>query len=137
MTSERAVRLRGLYAITPGLSDTRLLCERVERALAGGAAIVQYRAKDFDATLAIEQARRIGAICRGAGALFLVNDSIELARVCGADGVHVGRDDAGVAQARRDLPRAIIGVSCYDDPSRAAEVDNIRQELEHGPRDED
>lgn len=120
MTSERAARLRGLYAVTPALSDTRLLCERVEQAIAGGAALVQYRAKGIEAALALEQSRRIGGMCRAAGALFLVNDSIELARASGADGVHVGRDDAGVAQARRDLPRAIVGASCYDDPSRAA-----------------
>ena len=120
MASEFAARLRGLYAITPELSDTRLLCARVERALAGGASLVQYRAKDLDAALAVEQARRIGVMCRAAGAVFIVNDSIELARESGADGVHVGRDDAGIAQARRELPRAIIGASCYDNPSRAA-----------------
>jgi thiamine-phosphate pyrophosphorylase len=87
--------------------------------VAGGASLVQYRAKDLDRGLALEQARRIGAICRAAGALFIVNDSIDLARECGADGVHVGRDDAGVAEARHALPRAIVGASCYDNPARA------------------
>jgi thiamine-phosphate pyrophosphorylase len=119
MASERAARLRGLYAITPELSDTRLLTERVAQSLAGGATLVQYRFKHADFGLAREQAARLAALCRAAGAIFIVNDSVELARECGADGVHVGRADAGVADARRALPNAIIGVSCYDDAARA------------------
>ena len=120
MRSERAARLRGLYAITPELADTRLLAERVTQALAGGAALVQFRFKHADRDLAREVATRLAAMCRAAGALFIVNDSVELARQCAADGVHVGREDAAVAEARRALPNAIIGVSCYDDADRAA-----------------
>ena len=119
MASERAAQLRGLYAITPELDDTNLLAERVARSLAGGAALVQYRAKTLGGLLAREQAARLAALCRAAGAIFIVNDSIELARECGADGVHVGREDAAVALARRALPHAIIGVSCYDEAERA------------------
>ena len=120
MGSDRAARLRGLYAITPEMKDTAALAERVSRCLAGGASLVQYRAKALDGTLALEQARRLAALCRNAGALFIVNDSIELARACGADGIHLGRDDASVIDARRALPRSIVGASCYDDPARAA-----------------
>jgi thiamine-phosphate pyrophosphorylase len=120
MASDRAARLRGLYAITPELDDTEMLAERVALCLAGGAALVQYRAKNAAEALASEQAARLAALCRAAGAIFIVNDSIELARECGADGVHVGREDAAVAAARRALPHAIIGASCYDDAQRAA-----------------
>jgi thiamine-phosphate pyrophosphorylase len=119
MASERAPRLRGLYAITPEMADTDALCAKVSRSLVGGAAIVQYRAKRASTGIALEQAMRIAALCRASGALFIVNDSIDLARACGADGVHVGRDDAGVGEARRALPGAIIGASCYDDPAKA------------------
>ena len=119
MASERAARLRGLYAITPELADTRLLSERVAQCLAGGAALVQYRFKHAGPQLAREQAARLAALCRACGAIFIVNDSVELARECGADGVHVGREDTAVAEARRALPNAIVGVSCYDDASRA------------------
>jgi thiamine-phosphate pyrophosphorylase len=119
MASERAAPLRGLYAITPELEDTNLLAERVARCLAGGAALVQYRAKRAGDALAREQAARLAALCRAAGAIFIVNDSVELARESGADGVHVGREDAAVVVARRALPHAIIGVSCYDDATRA------------------
>jgi thiamine-phosphate pyrophosphorylase len=118
MASERP-RLRGLYAITPEMADTEALCARVSACLAGGAALVQYRAKNSARGLALEQATRIAALCRASGALFIVNDSIDLARACDADGVHVGRDDAGVAEARGALPGAIIGASCYDDPAKA------------------
>jgi thiamine-phosphate pyrophosphorylase len=124
MKSERAARLRGLYAVTPAIADTADLCARVARCLAGGAALVQYRAKAADAILALEQARRLAALCHGAGALFIVNDSIELARASGADGVHVGRDDAPVAEARRALPGAIVGASCYDDARLAQAAAN-------------
>ncbi len=122
MTSSRDPRLRGLYAITPRLADTEALCAKVSRCLAGGAALIQYRAKDIDPAIALGQALRLACACREAGALFIVNDSIDLARSCSADGVHLGRDDAGVAQARRALPRAVIGASCYDDPERAREA---------------
>jgi len=120
MKSERAARLRGLYAVTPEIEDTKALCAGVARSLAGGASLVQYRAKSREEAKAVEQAQALAALCRGAGALFIVNDSIELAQACAADGVHLGRDDAQVAYARRRLRGAIIGASCYDDPSRAA-----------------
>ena len=120
MRSDVRARLRGLYAVTPQMEDTATLCARVSQCLAGGAALVQYRAKDLAGALAVEQARRLAALCRGAGALFIVNDSIEVARAAGADGVHLGREDAGVAEARRALPGAIVGASCYDDPAHAA-----------------
>jgi thiamine-phosphate pyrophosphorylase len=111
--------LRGLYAITPGIADTRTLLARVEACLAGGAAALQYRAKALAPQLALEQAQALAAACRRRGALFIVNDSVELARATAADGVHLGRDDGDPAAARRALPRAIIGISCYADPERA------------------
>lgn len=120
MASEPARGLRGLYAITPGMADTARLCERVEACLAGGAALLQYRAKDASPALALEQARRLVALCRARGVPLIVNDSIELALACGADGVHVGREDAGARDARSALPGGIVGVSCYADAARVA-----------------
>jgi thiamine-phosphate pyrophosphorylase len=122
MGSEIRARLRGLYAITPESEDTASLVARVEQCLAGGAALVQYRAKRAGPALAREQARRIASLCRSFDVPFIVNDSIELAAACGAQGVHLGRDDASVQEARRALPGAIVGVSCYSDPriARAA-----------------
>jgi len=119
MRSEHAPRLRGLYAVTPGIADTGVLVARVEAALAGGAAMIQYRAKDAPRELAIAQAKRLAALCRDHGVPLVVNDSVELALEAGADGVHLGRDDGDPREARRRMPQAIVGVSCYADPERA------------------
>jgi len=118
MESERA-RLRGLYAVTPGLDDTAALVAKVSEALAGGAAMIQYRAKDAPPQAALEQARRLSALCREHGVPLVVNDSVDLALAADADGVHLGRDDADPRVARRRMPHAIVGVSCYADPERA------------------
>jgi len=118
MASERA-GLRGLYAVTPGIADTARLAAAVEAVIAGGAALVQYRAKDASPALALEQARALAAICRARSVPLIVNDSPELALAAGADGVHLGRDDADARAARRLLPRGIVGVSCYAEPERA------------------
>ena len=119
MASEPGRSLRGLYAVTPELADTAELTRRVEAAIAGGASMVQYRAKNASAALRLEQARRLADTCRRQGAALIVNDSVELALAVGAAGVHLGRDDGGARAARLAMPQGLIGVSCYDDPERA------------------
>ena len=117
MRSERVPR--GLYAVTPETADDAWLFERVSQALAGGAAMLQYRAKALAPGKALAQARRLAELCRAHAVPFIVNDSIPLALAAGADGVHVGRDDAGVREARIAMPRGIVGASCYADPELA------------------
>ena len=120
MASEaRAALPRGLYAITPERSDTAALVRSVEECLAGGAALIQYRAKLAGPALALEQARRLVGACRAARIPLVVNDSVELALAAGADGVHLGREDMSAREARTAFPSGIIGVSCYDEPLRA------------------
>ena len=119
MRLDRAALLRGLYAITPQTNDTATLVERSRACVEGGARVLQYRFKDLPAPLAREQARALTLVCRERGALVIVNDSIALAREVGADGVHLGRDDGGVREARREWPQGIIGMSCYADLARA------------------
>lgn len=111
--------LRGLYAVTPSGTPTEALVARVKACLEGGAALVQYRAKGIPPGMALVQARALLQACREAGVPLIVNDSIELAAAAGADGVHLGREDATVREARICLPHGVIGVSCYDDPERA------------------
>jgi len=118
MASEARRRLRGLYAITPESADTEALAERVAACLDGGAALVQYRAKNAHAALAAKQARLLAALCRARSVPLIVNDSVELALAAGADGVHLGRDDVSVREARARLPGLLIGVSCYADEER-------------------
>lgn len=118
MRSERG-RLRGLYAVTPEWQDTPRLVACVAQCIAGGATLVQYRAKQASGANALVQARALAQACREGGATFIVNDSVALAAAVQADGVHLGRDDAGVREARIVLPHALIGVSCYADAERA------------------
>lgn len=113
---------RGLYAITrEGYPDAAALVQAVASAIRGGAVVVQYRAKS--ARDPEDEARRLLAVCRDAKVPLIINDDVRLAVKVGADGVHLGRDDAGLADARRCLgPTAIIGMSCYDSVERAAQA---------------
>ncbi|MEO8567292.1 MAG: thiamine phosphate synthase [Betaproteobacteria bacterium] len=113
-------KLAGLYALTPDLVDTAALAARTGLALSGGASAIQYRNKAASAERKLQQAVALRALCSARGAIFIVNDDVELAHAVNADGVHLGRDDASVAAARARLgAAAIIGVSCYDQLERA------------------
>lgn len=114
-------RLNGLYAITEDrpLGPERLAA-RVELAISGGARIIQYRDKSTDAMRRLAEASAIVAACRRHSALAIINDDVDLAVAVAADGVHLGRDDVTIAQARTRLPTGgIIGVSCYNRFERA------------------
>lgn len=116
---------RGLYVLTPELEDDRLE-DSVRAAIRGGATTVQYRNKTLDAARRLQQAIRLRAACHEAGATFIVNDSLDLARESEADGIHLGRDDADPESARAILgSQALIGVSCYDSLERALETREI------------
>lgn len=108
----------GLYVITdPGLLPDEQLLPAVAAALRGGAGLVQYRDKSRHAARRQQQVAALLQLCREHGALLLINDDVALAAAVGADGVHLGRDDMTVEQARDILgPDAIIGVSGYADP---------------------
>ena len=122
MNDTPAARARGLYLITPDDADTARLRERVS-AVIHHATWLQYRNKSADAALRATQARALQPLCREAGVPLIINDDPRLARECGADGVHLGEDDGGIAQARELLGEAaIIGASCYDDIGRAARM---------------
>jgi thiamine-phosphate pyrophosphorylase len=111
-------RLRGLYFVTPEAATGR--AARVVAALRGGARIVQYRDKSGTGADRRHEARRLFHLCRDAGALFIVNDDVELCAELAADGVHLGEDDAGIAEARARLGLAcLIGASCYNDLEKA------------------
>lgn len=120
----KASRLpRGLYVLTPETDDDDWLVAAVAAAIRGGASTVQYRNKRLAPDARPRQARKIRDACAQRGAVFIVNDSVELAARLGADGVHLGRDDGDLAAARAALgPDAVIGVSCYDSLERALET---------------
>lgn len=110
----------GLYAVTPEHLEEARLLRLAEQVLAGGARILQYRDKGSEAESRARCATSLARLCRTYGALFIVNDDVELTLRAGADGVHLGREDAAIAQARAALGAdAIIGASCYADLERA------------------
>ena len=103
-----------LYAVTDSrwLGEGETLSSRVAAAIRGGATFVQLREKEMQGEKLLSLAREIGALCRGMGVPFVVDDDAEIAALAGADGVHVGQSDESAAEARRRIgPDKILGVS--------------------------
>lgn len=102
-----------LYAVTDrSWLGGQTLPEQVEQALCGGATMVQLREKHLDRDGLLAEAKALAALCHRYGVPLLVNDDVEVARLSGADGVHVGQEDMAAAEARRALGRdMIVGVT--------------------------
>ena len=102
---------RHLYLCTPDRPDLEPFLAACIR---GGVDIVQLRDKHLDARGILERGRHGLRVCRGLGVPFILNDRPDLALELGADGVHVGQDDAPPSLCRRLLgPDAIIGYSTH------------------------
>jgi len=105
-----------LYVVTDeglsrGLSHTQL----AERALAGGADVIQLRDKKLEGRRLMEHARAIRKLTNDAGKSFIVNDRLDVALASGADGVHLGQEDMALADARALAPEGfLIGVTVHD-----------------------
>jgi thiamine-phosphate pyrophosphorylase len=111
---------KGVYAITDGPRDD--LFAAVEAALAGGARMLQYRDKTGDTERRRREADELSRLCAQHGVPFIVNDDVPLALATGG-GVHLGREDVSIAEARAVLGvGAIIGVSCYGSLDRARQL---------------
>jgi thiamine-phosphate pyrophosphorylase len=111
----RLARLRGLYAVTPDGIELSDLLVKCAAALEGGASAIQIRDKAASPSALRDKARAIVDLCRAHDALAIVNDDPHLAVEVGADGVHVGEDDGGIAAAREAVgPSRLVGASCYD-----------------------
>ena len=102
-----------LYGVTDRTwLDGRDLADVVEQSILGGVTMVQLREKDLSHDAFLEEARRIGQICRRHGVPFLIDDDVELAAAVGADGVHVGQHDMEAGMARAKVgPDMLLGVS--------------------------
>ena len=110
----------GLYAVTPDWDDADRLLARAAQLIDGGAVMLQHRNKTTTTGLLLAQAYRLRALCTARGIPFIVNDSVELCAAVGADGVHLGRSNTPIAEARELLgPNRIIGATCYGDPALA------------------
>lgn len=112
--------ISGLYAITDRkLIPENRFAETVEAAIKGGAKIIQLREKNAEEAEIIRRGKLLAGITRKYKIPLIVNDSPEIAKKTGADGVHLGGEDASVADARELLgENAIIGVSCYGEIER-------------------
>jgi thiamine-phosphate pyrophosphorylase len=109
---------RRLYLCTPDRVD---LADFLTACIAGGVDVVQLREKHLEARPLLARACIAGDVCRAHGVPFVLNDRPDLALEAGADGVHVGQDDAPVSLARRILgPNAIVGLSTHGPDDLAA-----------------
>ena len=119
-------KINGLYAITPDLSNTTDLLDKTQQVLAGGAQLIQYRNKSADDALRREQAGLLLQLCREYQVPLIINDHIDLAVALDADGVHVGRDDHSIGDARRQLGQdKIVGASCYNNLDLALRAEEL------------
>jgi len=93
--------------------------EWLEAVLTGGAKIVQLRDKESDGRRLLEKAKIFREKTLAAGALFIVNDRVDIALLSGADGVHLGNSDLPAAEVRALAPALIIGLSCNTEKQAA------------------
>ncbi len=112
--------LSGLYVITDKkLIDRDDFIEIVEMSIKGGAQIVQLREKGTPEDEIVKLGRGILEVTKNYDVPLIINDSPELAKTIGADGVHLGGYDTSIKNAREILgDEAIIGVSCYNQIDR-------------------
>lgn len=122
---------RGLYGVSPEWEDTQRMLDAIDAAAAGGMKAFQWRRKTATPEQGVEQARQVVERCRELRVISIINDDWRLAALVNADGVHLGRDDGSLAEARVALgPDRIIGCSCYNEPALAerallADVDYV------------
>ena len=104
-----------LYAVTDrAWVGRQTLYQQVECALKGGATCVQLREKELDDAAFLQEALEIHALCQRYGVPFFVNDNVDIAIQCHAEGVHVGQEDMAAAQVRARVGgRMMIGVSVH------------------------
>lgn len=98
-----------LYAVTDRTwVGQQTLLEQIEAALAGGVTLVQLREKALPEEAFLKEAIQVRTLCRRYGVPLLINDNVDIALQSGADGVHVGREDAPVAAIRKRMGRDFL-----------------------------
>lgn len=105
-----------LYAVTDRAwaGERQTLYAQVEAALKGGVSCVQLREKELDEKEFLQEARDICKLCHRYGIPFIVNDSVDVAIACCADGIHVGQEDMAANEVRRLAGEGmILGVSVH------------------------
>jgi thiamine-phosphate pyrophosphorylase len=141
---EQRLSLRG--ALSARLAAVRLyvlitasLCRRdwldtAAAVIAGGAGCIQLREKSLSDAEYLGRARDLAVLCRRHGALFIVNDRPDIARLSGADGVHLGQEDMSPADARRIIGAdRLIGLSTHTPPQLRTAVEQAPDYIAVGP----
>lgn len=104
-----------LYGVTDrAWTGERTLYQQVEAALKGGVTCVQLREKSLDEAAFLKEAKEMCDLCRRYKVPFIVNDNVDIAVACGADGIHVGQEDMAAGEVRRRVGEGmILGVSVH------------------------
>jgi len=105
--------MRGLYLVTDrGLCGQKPLEDVIMRAVRGGVAYVQLREKEISTRICVEEAQKIKKLLEPYKIPLIINDRVDVALACGAEGVHIGQDDMPYATVRSLMgKKAIIGLS--------------------------
>ena len=116
-----------LYAVTDrAWVGEQTLYQQVESALKGGATCVQLREKQLGDADFLQEAIQIHALCQQYGVPLFINDNVEVALQCHAEGIHVGQDDMAAAQVRQRVgDEMMIGVSVHS-------VEEALEAVRHG-----
>jgi thiamine-phosphate pyrophosphorylase len=119
-------KLKGLYVLTDDkLTPLSTITSQVKELLESQVKVIQFRDKIHSDSQIAPIAQELQNLCTEFEATFIINDRVDLAKKIGADGVHIGMDDTSLTKARKLLPNAIIGVSCYGDLNRAKEAQKL------------
>jgi thiamine-phosphate pyrophosphorylase len=126
--------MRGLYVIVDpehcAGRDPRWVAER---ALAGGCAALQLRAKQLNDAALLTLARQLRALCNAAGVPFWLNDRADLALLSQADGLHLGQHDLPLAEARQLVAALPLGLSTHNLAQARAAIDAGADVIGFGP----
>ena len=118
-------RIGRLVIITDTTIQSRFSHEELAAlACAGGADVIQLRDKNLPDDEFVKTAERVRDICRAHGAQLIINDRVEIARAMGAPGVHVGRTDMSIGNARAQLGEAALIGASAGSPAEALEAEN-------------
>jgi thiamine-phosphate pyrophosphorylase len=110
-----------LYFITDSKLTRKTVLEDVRAAIKAGVKIIQYREKEKTTGEVLEEAKKIGKLCKENSILFIINDRVDVALAVNADGIHLGNEDMPYSIARKLLGRKkIIGLT----------VQNIQEAIE-------
>ena len=115
-----------LYAVTDrAWTGKKSLYEQVKAALKGGVTCVQLREKELDEEAFLTEAMEIAALCKQYGVPFFINDNVDIAVKCKADGIHVGQEDMIVSKVRQIVGEdMMIGVSVHSVEEALEAVEN-------------